>query len=134
MAELDGAGEPVSRELSEVDLSDPEDVRAVVPAQGSDLLLHFGEDQFLARYRSFKAHVSEWRAQYPRLAAIDLRYEREVVLKMQDGSTDAANADAQPALTAAPRARPAAPSAHHLSGLSSHLRGGAKQHSERMVQ
>ncbi len=115
VAELDSAGEPVSRELSEVDLSDPEDVRAIVPAQGSDILLHFGDEQFLARYRSYRAHLGEWRQQYPRLAAVDLRYDREVVLKMQDGSTDAANADAQPALTAAPAPHAAlkkAPSHH----------------------
>ncbi len=140
IAELDSAGEQVSRELSEVDLSDPEDIRAVFPAQGSDILLHLGEEepgqeQFLARYRSYRAHLAEWREQYPRLASVDLRYDREAVLKMQDGTTEAAAADAQPALTAAAAplptgrsaSRPVAGAVHHASA-SAHPAGSYKPH------
>jgi cell division protein FtsQ len=79
---LDGSGEHISANLSEVDLSDPEDVRATVPSKSSDLLLHFGDTNFLARYRIYQSHLNEWQQQYPQLAAVDLRYENEVVLKM----------------------------------------------------
>ena len=79
---LDGSGEHLSANLSEVDLSDPEDVRATVPSKSSDLLLHFGDTNFLARYRIYQSHLSAWQQQYPQLAAVDLRYENEVVLKM----------------------------------------------------
>lgn len=82
VADLDSTGEHISAQLSEVDLSDPEDVRATVPANGTDLLLHFGQENFLERWRNYQEHIGQWRAQYPRLASVDLRYEREVVLKM----------------------------------------------------
>jgi cell division protein FtsQ len=90
ISELDAGGEKISEQLSEVDLSDTEDVRATVPAKGSDILLHFGEDDFLNRYHNYQSHLAEWQQQYPHLASVDLRYERQVVLKMADNApTDA---------------------------------------------
>lgn len=86
VAELDSTGEHLSSSLSEVDLSNPEDVRVTLPAKSSDLLLHFGDTNFLARYRIYQSHLSEWEQQYPQLASVDLRYESEVVLKMAGGA------------------------------------------------
>lgn len=96
ITDLDASGEKISEQLSEVDLSDPEDVRATVPAKGSDLLLHFGYEDFLNRYHNYQSHLAEWQQQYPRLASIDLRYERQVVLKMADASADPAPVAAMP--------------------------------------
>ena len=80
------AGPGAAEQLSEVDLSDLHDVRAVVPAQGTDMLLHFGDTDFLERYHSYQEHLAEWRQQYPNLRAVDLRYDRQVVLKMADAA------------------------------------------------
>jgi cell division protein FtsQ len=109
IGELDATGEHISAQLSEVDLSDPEDVRATVPANGSDLLLHFGNDDFLARWRNYQAHIAQWEQQYPHLASIDLRYEREVVLKMagDPGANPHPNADPKPASASKPVKAPA---------------------------
>jgi len=80
-SELDADGEQISQKLSEVDLSNPEDVKALIPDHASDVLVHFGEENFLDRYRKYEAHLAEWRAQYPKLSAVDMRYERQVVLE-----------------------------------------------------
>jgi cell division protein FtsQ len=105
LTDLDASGERLSEQLSEIDLSDAEDVRATIPAQGSDLLLHFGDEKFLARYRVYQSHLKDWETQYPHLASVDLRYDGQVVLKMADGkSADAANNNAN--LTAASDAVP----------------------------
>ena len=56
-----------------------------MPEQGRDILAHFGEDHFLDRYQRYKAHIAEWRQQYPKLAEVDLRYEQQVVLQMTGG-------------------------------------------------
>jgi cell division protein FtsQ len=80
--DLDSGGSKVSTQLSEVDISDPEDVWALLPAQGNDIQVHFGDSDFLARYRSFQQHLPEWRQQYPHLASVDMRYENQVVLDM----------------------------------------------------
>jgi cell division protein FtsQ len=108
IAELDGGGEKISSRLSEVDLSDAEDVRTTLPGKSSDLLLHFGDEKFLARYHIYQSHLAEWEQQYPRLAAVDLRYDGQVVLKMADGSPADGGLKAEgAALVTAPAAAPA---------------------------
>jgi cell division protein FtsQ len=80
--DLDSGGTKVSTQLSEVDISDPEDIWALLPAQGNDIQVHFGDSDFLARYRSYQQHLPEWRQQYPHLTSVDMRYQDQVVLDM----------------------------------------------------
>jgi cell division protein FtsQ len=110
VAALDASGENISHRLSEVDVSNPEDVKAILPdsasssadtesgadmaSGGADVLVHFGDGRFLERYREYEQHLAAWRAQYPRLASVDLRYERQVVLEMQPGAATAVGAAA----------------------------------------
>jgi cell division protein FtsQ len=123
ISDLDSGGSKVSPQLSEVDLSDPEDVWALLPAQGSDIQVHFGDSDFLARYRSYQQHLPEWRQQYPHLSSVDMRYENQVVLDMNQQASTETGQD-EPAVnpvkhhtsppaakhTARPTARPAAKS------------------------
>ncbi len=116
MAELDANGQHFSEQISEIDLTDPVDARVLMPEQGADVLAHFGEDHFLERYQRYRAHIAEWRQQYPKLAAVDLRYDHQVVLEMASGATasaptasaDAAPAAVPPVLQAAPTGKPPA--------------------------
>ncbi|HEY4378749.1 MAG TPA: FtsQ-type POTRA domain-containing protein [Acidobacteriaceae bacterium] len=88
MAALDATGEGISHKLSEVDLSNPEDVKALIPdANGTDILVHFGEEKYLERYHQYQQHLAEWRTQYPKLGSVDMRYEKQVVLEMQPGAS-----------------------------------------------
>jgi cell division protein FtsQ len=101
VAALDAGGENLSHRLSEVDVSNPEDVKAILPdpasggadtaSAGADILVHFGDGKYLERYRQYEQHLAEWRAQYPKLVSVDLRYERQVVLEMQPGSAATAS-------------------------------------------
>ena len=111
-----GAREKNSSTISEADVSNPEDVKAVVSSGGSDILVHFGDEDFLHRYQEFEQHLPDWKQQYPKLAAADMRYERQVVLEMQPGTgvpmksdsgaaadaTSAAAASSAPVTTTAP--------------------------------
>jgi cell division protein FtsQ len=122
VAALDASGENISHRLSEVDVSNPEDVKAILPdpasssadtesganaaSGGADVLVHFGDGRFLERYREYEQHLAAWRAQYPRLASVDLRYERQVVLEMQPGAA-AATSDAAGAAATASGSAPA---------------------------
>ena len=104
MTALDATGEGISRQVSEVDVSNPEDVKAIIPdagASGPDILIHFGEEKFLERYHQYKEHLPEWRTQYPKLGSVDMRYERQVVLEMQPGAS-VPSGDSAPAATAPP--------------------------------
>lgn len=87
MADLAGLGPKVTQSLSEVDVTNPEDVKALITNGSADILVHFGDENFLPRYQAFERHLPEWRTQYPKLASADMRYERQVVLEMQpDGN------------------------------------------------
>jgi cell division protein FtsQ len=87
VADLDQNNQQFSEQISEIDLTDPEDARVLMPEQGDDILAHFGEDKFAERYRRYKEHIGEWKKEYPRLASVDLRYEKQVVLQMKNTST-----------------------------------------------
>jgi cell division protein FtsQ len=79
----------------------------LIPDQGKDVLVHFGDTDFLNRYRRYEEHLAEWRSQYPALWSVDMRYERQVVLEMQPGSAGASDTSA--AATGAATATGAAP-------------------------
>jgi len=89
MADLDSSGVHYSDQISEIDLTDPEDARVTMPEQGNDVLAHFGQDHFLERFQRYQAHIAEWRQQYPKLSAVDLRYDQQVILQMAQGEPDA---------------------------------------------
>jgi len=121
IADLDGGGAKISDQVSEVDVSNPEDVKALIPDHGMEVLVHFGDDKFLERYQKYQQHLPEWKQQYPRLASADMRYETQVVLEMAKDAAGAppvpAAADAtsakdvavKPVATATPAPQPAAP-------------------------
>ena len=89
ISELDAGGQHLSDQISEINLSDPEDARVLMSEQGTDILAHFGSDHFMERYQRYKSHIAEWRQLYPKLAEVDLRYEQQVVLQMAGGATAA---------------------------------------------
>jgi cell division protein FtsQ len=86
LAELDADSHNFSGQVSEIDLTDAEDARVMMPEQGTDILAHFGNDRFLERFQRYKTHIAEWRQQYPKLSAVDLRYDQQVVLEMSPGT------------------------------------------------
>jgi cell division protein FtsQ len=72
-------------EVSEADLSDPEDVQATlagVPefAGQGPVEVHFGEGNFAARYRTLIGNFAEWRAKAGNILSVDLRFEGQVLV------------------------------------------------------
>jgi cell division protein FtsQ len=67
-------------QLSEVDLSDPEDVKVTANDPGGTMVVHLGPADFLPRYKLYVTHIAEWRQQFPNLQSVDLRYEGQVVV------------------------------------------------------
>jgi cell division protein FtsQ len=78
--ELDSEGGNYSAGLSEVDLSDADDVKVTVADPAGAVLVHLGSGSFLARYKVYLAHVQEWRQQFQKLESVDLRYDRQVIV------------------------------------------------------
>lgn len=86
MKDLDSSGAHYSRDLSDVDLSDPDDVKATVTDAKGAVLVHLGSSNFLERFKIYVAHVQEWRAQFQRLESVDLRYEHQVIVNPDSAS------------------------------------------------
>jgi len=102
--DLDEGPDKISKRLSEVDLTDPEDVKALIPDNGTDVLVHFGQEDFLTRYQRYEQNLPDWKTKYPKLASVDMRYEREVVLEMAPGASVPVSGDAGASAVAAPAA------------------------------
>lgn len=81
LEELDRDTPPRGGEVSEIDLSDPEDAAVTVAASGSAVLVHLGDGQYLGRYRYFLHNVEAWREQYGTVHSVDLRYEKQVIVR-----------------------------------------------------
>jgi cell division protein FtsQ len=86
VSELGGTdGESVSspnyvKQLSEVDLSDPENVKVTANDPGGTMVVHLGKEDFLPRYKLYVAHIAEWRQQFQNVQSVDLRFEGQVVV------------------------------------------------------
>lgn len=78
--ELDGGGARYSKDISEVDLSDPDDVKVLAESAQGAVLVHLGSSNYLERYKVYVTHVQEWRQQFDKLESVDLRYERQIIV------------------------------------------------------
>ena len=89
VSDLDANDAGYSHDLSEVDLSDPEDVKVAVEDAAGALTVHLGNEQFLDRFRIYKKHVAEWRQQFPKLGSVDLRYQGQIIVNPDARGTPA---------------------------------------------
>jgi len=78
--ELDSGGAHYSQDLSEVDLSDLEDVKVRVNDPSGEVLVHLGAADYLRRYKIYVSHAREWRQQFDKLESVDLRYENQIIV------------------------------------------------------
>jgi cell division protein FtsQ len=84
LAELDADGQKISGQISDVDITDPEDLR--MRMQDDPTLLVIGQEHFLKRYQIFKQNIAQWRQMHPDLVSVDLRIEQYPVLSMPVGT------------------------------------------------
>jgi cell division protein FtsQ len=78
--QLDSGGARYSQDLSEVDLSDLENLKVRVNDPQGDVLVELGSGDYLKRYRIYVSHVQEWRQQFQKLESVNLRYDNQVIV------------------------------------------------------
>jgi cell division protein FtsQ len=78
--QLDSTGANYSHELSEVDVTDSDDVKAVVADPKGAVLVHLAAPDFLDGFQVYVQHVQEWRTQFSHLESVDLRYRGQVIV------------------------------------------------------
>ena len=94
--QLDSDGAHYSQELSEVDLTDTDDVKVVATDSNGDVIVHLGSGSYLQRYKTYVTHVQQWRQQFSKLESVDLRYDGQIIV-----NPDLEGRPHQPALTPA---------------------------------
>jgi cell division protein FtsQ len=94
ITELDSTGAHYSQDLSEVDLTDPDDVKVLASDPQGAVLVHLGASNYLDRYKIYVTHLQEWRQQFDKLESVDLRYDRQIIV-----NPDLHGAVKQPALS-----------------------------------
>ena len=83
-----------SDRVSEIDLSNPKDLRVVMTglASANDsqaVTIHFGSGEFTGKYKMLVDNFSQWQANAGRVQSIDLQYTRQVVVNPDTSSVTA---------------------------------------------
>src|SRR5579863_8798399 len=78
--ELDSGGARYSQDLSEVDLTDLEDLKVRVNDPAGDVQVHLGSSDYLRRYKIYVTHAQGWRHQFQKLESVDLRYDNQIIV------------------------------------------------------
>ncbi|HTU40564.1 MAG TPA: hypothetical protein VMF10_02570, partial [Candidatus Aquilonibacter sp.] len=73
-------GAHYSQDLSEVDISDLDDVKVRVNDPAGDVLVHLGSSDYLSRYKIYVTHAQAWRQQFQKLDSVDLRYDNQIIV------------------------------------------------------
>lgn len=139
--QVDAARPGALDHVSEVDLSDPNDLRATISGPGkagatpnsastawdaaaAPILVHFGDTDFEGKYRTFVENIGQWRAAAGRVDSVDLRFSREAVVNPDTSVVAPQPALPQKAATASVAAPHRAPQPRRAHRRSRH---GAKR-------
>jgi len=84
-----------SEGVSELDLSNPKDLRVVMtglagPTDSQAVTIHFGAGEFTGKYKMLVDNFSQWQANTGRVQSIDLQYMRQVVVNPDTSASTAA--------------------------------------------
>lgn len=94
MKDVDLVRSGSSDRVSEVDLANPKDLRAVMTgiASAGDaqaVTIHFGAGDFTGKYRMVVENFAQWQASNGRVHSIDLQYAKQVVLNPESSASAA---------------------------------------------
>jgi cell division protein FtsQ len=85
MKDIDLVRPGSSDRVSEIELGNPRDLRAVLTSLGGGqdpqaVTVHFGRDDFTGKYRMLVENFAQWQANAGTVQSIDLQYSRQVVV------------------------------------------------------
>jgi cell division protein FtsQ len=100
MKNIDLVRSDSSDRVSEVELSNPKDLRVVMTglARANDeqaVTIHFGDGDFTGKYRMLVENIADWQAKAGCVQSVDLQFSKQVVLN-PDANACRAHAAAKP--------------------------------------
>jgi len=101
MKNIDLVRSDSSDHVSEVELSNPKDLRVVMTglARANDaqaVTIHFGAGDFAGKYRMLVENIAEWQAKAGCVQSVDLQFSKQVVLNPDANACGAAHTAAKP--------------------------------------
>jgi cell division protein FtsQ len=89
LSEIDAGMPGYTKRISEVDISDPENLKIMLVDDTAEIYL--GGDDFLKRFRTFVSNMGEYQKlknQFSEFASIDLRYKGEIVYRPRHANAE----------------------------------------------
>jgi cell division protein FtsQ len=80
VADLDRDAKGYSAQISEVDLSDPDNLRASLLEPDGAVWLFFGRERYQEKFETYLQHRAVWQKNGEAVRAVDLRYRGQIVL------------------------------------------------------
>jgi len=95
MKDIDLVRPGSSDRVSEIELGNPRDLRAVLTGLGGGqdaeaVTVHFGHEDFTGKYRMLVENFAQWQANAGKVQSIDLQYSRQVVVNPDNSVVAAA--------------------------------------------
>jgi len=92
LKEIDLARPGASDQVSDADLSDAQDLRASIAGlpgleQQQPIAVHFGDSDFVNKYRLLVDNIGPWRLSAGRVESVDLRFSRQVVVNPESDAS-----------------------------------------------
>ncbi len=99
LSDLESGSPDYPKSISEVDLSEKNDVKVTLVDDTAEI--HLGDRDFLKRFRTLISNMNQYRelkAEYTEVAAVDLRFDGQIIYrpKRQPSGQSAAVAEAKP--------------------------------------
>ncbi len=99
LSDLDSGSPDYPKSISEVDLSEKNDIKVTLVDDTAEI--HLGDRDFLKRFRTLLSNMTQYRelkAEYTEVAAVDLRFDGQIIYrpKRQPSGHNAAVAEAKP--------------------------------------
>ena len=89
MVELDREDPRYGERLSQINLSEPDNVRVMAEHEGDVIELHLGDEHFRHRFETFDRYIDVWKRRFGDVASIDLRWEKQAIVQPVRETADA---------------------------------------------
>lgn len=80
LRELDGDEPAYGDRLSQIDLSEPKNVRVTTVHEGDVIELQLGDELFRHRFGVFDEYIAGWKREFGTVGWVDLRFEDQVIV------------------------------------------------------
>ncbi len=87
LKDLDSDQSGYSKDLSEVDVSDADDVKILL--KDDPVMVHLGKEDYLQRFKLYLANIKRLEQDHPNIDSIDTRFKDQLVVKLQEKPKEA---------------------------------------------